>query len=447
MIEEQQIPELVSDGYILDRFGREVERVLVGETNNAKLLYLAHTSRVFEKPVSIVIKGVSSGGKSSTVEQVLKFFPPSAYIERTGGSERMLAYSTEDFRHRHIVIYEAAGMNSDMMSYLIRTLISEGCIKYETVEKTEQGLKSKLLIKEGPTGLILTTTSAKLHSENETRFLSLGVNDTPQQTKNVMHMIAGVFAGKCTKPIDYNPWHEFQTWLARGERRVVVPFAEVLDDMIPGVAVRLRRDFSLLLTLICSHALLHRATRERDLEGRIIATLADYAAVRELIAKLFSDGIEATVPQRVRETVNAVADIMRKDNKLEVSQTDICKHLGLDKHPVHDRVQKAIQGGFLLNLETKEGMPARIVLHDPMPEEIEILPTLDQLRNRCTVVMKTEGVKEQGNPVPSLLPLKNGCNATTPIKLDNLEALLNMDEEIDISNLPVETKRELEKWV
>ena len=140
MIEEQQIPELVSDGYILDRFGREIERVLVGETNNAKLRYLAHTSRVFEKPVSIVIKGVSSGGKSSTVEQVLKFFPPSAYIERTGGSERMLAYSTEDFRHRHIVIYEAAGMNSDMMSYLIRTLISEGCIKYETVEKTEQGL-------------------------------------------------------------------------------------------------------------------------------------------------------------------------------------------------------------------------------------------------------------------------------------------------------------------
>jgi hypothetical protein len=61
---------------ILTRFGAEVESAgLVGETSNAKILYLTLTSRLFQQPVSIAIKGVSSGGKSVTVERVLEFFP------------------------------------------------------------------------------------------------------------------------------------------------------------------------------------------------------------------------------------------------------------------------------------------------------------------------------------------------------------------------------------
>jgi plasmid maintenance system killer protein len=138
------------------------------------------------RPVSVAIKGVSAGGKSFTVEQVLKFFPAPAYFVRTGMSERAIIYSDENYRHRFIVIFEAVGMNSDIMSYLIRTLLSEGRVVYEVVEKTKLGLRPRRIEKEGPTGLITTTTAPKLHPENETRLLSLGVIDTPHQTKAVM---------------------------------------------------------------------------------------------------------------------------------------------------------------------------------------------------------------------------------------------------------------------
>ena len=66
------------------------------------------------------------------------------------------------------------------------------------------------------------------------------------------------------------------------------------------MAVRLRRDFGAILNLIHSHALVHRATRERNERGRIIATLEDYEVVRELVADLISKGVEATVPKVVR---------------------------------------------------------------------------------------------------------------------------------------------------
>src|SRR6516165_3244160 len=363
--------DLVSCHDILGRFGAEVESTgLVGETNNAKILYLALTSRLFERPVSIAIKGVSSVGKSFTVEQVLKFFPPAAYFVRTGMSERAIIYSTEDYRHRFIIIFEAAGMNSDMLSYLIRTLLSEGRIVYEFVEKTKAGIRPRKIEKEGPTGLITTTTAPKLHPENETRLLSLGVIDTPDQTMAVMQALAD---DAPTDPINYASWHALQAWLAVGEREVTVPFARPLAKLIPPVAVRLRRDFKLLLTLIRAHALLHRETRARDSHGRIVATAADYAAIRGLVAKLFAEGIEATVPPTVRETVTAVGASVG-GGVGEISLSALARNLKLDKNSAHHRVRKAIERGYLVNREDKRGMPAKIALADPLPDEIEILP-------------------------------------------------------------------------
>ena len=40
----------------------------------------------------------------------------------------------------------------------------------------------------------------------------------------------------------YRQWQAFQLWLGTGERRVVVPFAEKLADLVPPTAVRLRWD-------------------------------------------------------------------------------------------------------------------------------------------------------------------------------------------------------------
>jgi len=411
--------DLVSCHDVLSRFGSEVENAgLVGETNNAKILYLALTSRLFERPVSVAIKGVSSVGKSFTVERVLKFFPPAAYFVRTGMSERAIIYSDEDYRHRFIILFEACGMTSEMQSYLIRTLLSEGRVIYEVVEKTKLGLRPRRIEKEGPTGLITTTTAPKLHPENETRLLSLGVIDTPHQTKAVMQALAD---DAQANTVSYAQWHALQSWLAAHQHGVVVPFAATLADFIPPVAVRLRRDFKLLLTLIRAHALLHRGTRQHDPEGRIIATVDDYAAVRELVAKLFAEGIEATVPATIRETVAAVEACAGVG---EISLAALAQKMKLDKSAVHHRVRKAIERGFLVNREEKRGMPARIATTDPLADEIEILPAPDVLGDRCSVEVPMEGIKKEDaeeededseaeRPEP-LLPPDPHFNTSTP---------------------------------
>jgi hypothetical protein len=43
-------------------------------------------------------------------------------------------------------------------------------------------------------------------------------------------------------------------------------------ELVSGSALRIQRDFIQIITLVQAHALLHRASRERDPEGRIVAT-------------------------------------------------------------------------------------------------------------------------------------------------------------------------------
>ena len=126
------------------------------------------------------------------METVLRFFPESAFYTVTGMSERALVYSEEPLKNRIIVIYEAAGMASDGFApYFLRTLLSEGHMRYETVETPKKGKpKGVVLEREGPTGAILTTTRVKLDPELETRLLSIPVTDSAAQTKAVMHALA-----------------------------------------------------------------------------------------------------------------------------------------------------------------------------------------------------------------------------------------------------------------
>jgi hypothetical protein len=361
---------------ILKEFADELSAIgVVGERRAAKLIYLAVTSRLLERPVSVAVKGPSSGGKSFVVESTLKFFPPEAFYALTAMSDRALAYSSEPLRHRYMVIYEAAGMASEFATYLIRSLLSEGCVRYETVEKTENGLEARLIEREGPTGLIVTTTSLRLHPENETRMLSLTITDTRDQTAAVFRALA---QENNRVEIDLTPWHSLQTWLAKGLTRVVIPFADQLARLVPPVAVRLRRDFKTVLMLIRAHALLHQASRLSDEKGRVIATVEDYAAVRDLVANLVAEGVDATVKPEVRELVETTAQLL-EGGLAEVRQTELKEALKLDKSAISRRVASALDGGFLKNLEDRKGRPTRLVLGDPLPANHEVLPLPDQL--------------------------------------------------------------------
>ncbi len=399
---------------ILDAVAEEVRsRGLVGEEHLAKTLYLVMTSRLLDKLVSAGVKGHSASGKSNTVETVTRFFPPASYLEFTAMSQRALVYSTEEYAHRTLIVYEVTalreGVEDDMTSYFVRSLVSEGRIEYPvTVRDKDGGFITKTIVKEGPTNLIFTTTKTQVHAENETRILSLATDDSREQTARVLLELADESNGDG----DLEQWRDLQRWLADAEHRVTIPYARQLALQVAPVAVRLRRDFGSLLALIRAHAVLHQASRARDDTGRIIATLDDYTVVRDLVADTIAEGVGATVSDTVRETVTAVGALASKEG---VMARDVAEKLGLDKSNVSRRLRMAAEGGYLRNLEDKRGKPGRWVIGDSLPESVDLLPDPAQLatagatanstvdlrgcEDGCAVAPEFQGEKEEPSVV------------------------------------------------
>lgn len=352
---------------------------LVGEDRNAQLTYLALASRRLEDPVSVAVKGLSSSGKSFTTETVLRFVPEEAVIAMTAMSERALIYMEEDFAHRTIVLFEAVALreerektDSNLTAYIIRSLLSEGEIRYPvTVRGPDGNMVTKMIIKKGPTNFICTTTATSLHRENETRMLSLPTNDSAEQTRNILlSMAAGPSA-----TADFDEWHAFDDWLGHANHRVVIPFATYLARNIPPVAVRLRRDFRALLRLIETHAIMHQLNRKTDEAGRIVATETDYLAIRGLVAELIADAVGATIAESVRETVETVRKLAGDGSCREgVTVHDLEEALGIERSAAQRRLTTARERGYLVNVEEKKGRPAKYVEGDPLPEKRILLP-------------------------------------------------------------------------
>ena len=398
--------ELARSPRILDELASDAANAgITGEEHTVKLTYLAMTSRVFDRVVSSAVKGQSASGKSYVAAKVLRFFPESAYYEMTAASEHALIYDKEPLEHRILVVYEASGLESEKFSYIVRSLLSEGKLRYPTVVKKDGELVTVMIEREGPTGLLTTTTALHLHHENETRLLSLASDDSEEQTSAVVLETAEEDRAE----VDFERWHALQRWLELGDCKVTIPYAKALARLIPPVAVRLRRDFGALLALIRAHALLHQATRERGGKG-IVANLEDYAAVRDLVARLISEAVEKTVKPEVREIVATVA----AHDKQHVTQGMLADELKLDKGTVSRRVRAALDGGYLVNQEERKGRPHKLVIGAPPPDDLEILPTLRAVEGELHGPRNTESPLATGVSEGELHGCTVGGGVSTP---------------------------------
>jgi hypothetical protein len=402
-------PDLALERDILHVFLRDLHRAgVAGEERLAQLEYLSLTSRMLpwgitERPVSILAKGTSSTGKSHTTQTVLKFFPHDAWIDLGSMSRRYLFYTEEEFAHRFLVVPEWASIKEDEeIVSMLRVLLSEGHLIHGTVEG-EGKRTARRIEKEGPTGVIITTTEAAVDPEMETRCLSLVTDDTPEQTRRVYDTIAALEFGGGV--IDFARWHELQTWIAsQGESRVVIPFIPALAELMPAVATRLRRDFVSLLCLVRAHAVLHQARRKRDINGRIIATVeGDYAPVRALVGDVIAEGVEASVTDAMRETVEAVRTLL-EDGPTYTSPKAVADKLGVGRSATYDRIRRALLAGFLINEADKDERGMKLVVGAPLPGADAFLPSSED-------VVRQMSASPAGQQASGSMPSSDGSSS------------------------------------
>jgi hypothetical protein len=434
---------LLEDPQLLETIGQVMQqRGYAGDVTPAKMIYVALTSRLLERPQNVGVVAPSAAGKNRAVDEAVALMPPEAVYTIKAGTPRALIYCNENFQHRVIVVAEADSIPEDgPAATAIRSLAADNSMAYDVVEKHPKTgrFETRHIEKPGPTGLITTSTKS-LGEQLGTRVLEVPVRDDEEQTRAVMKAHARTVGPSKASPPDLAPFLALQRWLAlQGAQRIIIPFAETLSELLPAKAVRMRRDFRQLLTCVQAIALLYQCQRQKTDDGAIIATLEDYRQARELLAPIFDSVAAEGITPAVRSTVEAV----QPDE--ELTETALAQRLKVSKSTANYRVKRAFAGGWLVNHETRKNYPAKLAKGAPLPEVKSVLPTPADIAG--TTGEETDGSKSVGRTDATNEPFdhnvsggfeeKNGCafdgsnqhqdeiNPSTPLPLPMAEVCPN----------------------
>ncbi len=224
-----------------------------------------------------------------------------------------------------------------------------------------------------------------MNSEDESRLLSVQIDESQEQLRRVLIAQAAEAAGDVSyQEVDLEVWHCFGDWLALGPHKVLVPFAGRIAKAMPTTSLRMKRDFPQLLALIKAHALIHQANRVCDSAGRIIANWDDYKAVAPKLDRVFARAAQSDVNPRTVATYHVVRELAQADDGRPISITEISRHMDVSLSTASRNVSEACELGYLENLSPSSGYEGQVVIARPLPIEEAYLPTIEDLLDPIT---------------------------------------------------------------
>lgn len=278
---------------------------VINERKNIGLYQLVIDSRLIpmgsagSDALAMKNSGHYGAGKSFPLFTTLKLYPKSAYRLISSGSEKSL-YSIEGgLQHKVLILAEAlalesSGRKDNELAYAIRTLVSEGQIKYQTTAWVDK--KPVTIIKKiaGPTSLVTTTIKGKLEDQLDDRMITVHPNTSAMQTKDIIERTAETASGGGMMVDDkmIQAYQYFHDSLISAD--VVVPYAGGIAAFVSqngSLPISARRSFKRVLSAIKTMTLLYQKQRSRDEQGRYIADISDYAIVYQLMEESFAESL------------------------------------------------------------------------------------------------------------------------------------------------------------
>ena len=353
--EKTEALEVLRSSNLLERITESYEQAgIVGERNNLLAAYLAGTSRKLNKPLAIIIQSTSAAGKSTLMEAVLSFFPDEEQVKYSAMTGQSLYYLGEkNLKHKILAIVEEEG--AEKASYALKLLQSEGELTIASTGKDAQSgrMETQEYHVEGPTNIILTTTSIDIDEELMNRCMILTVDESREQTERIHQLqreartVEGLLAAEKRKDI-IRVMQNAQRLIE--PMKIANPFACELT--FTSDSTRTRRDHEKYLNLIESIALLHQHQREtitRQVNGREVemlpVTLEDIEAANKIAPEVLGRSLDELPPQtrrlleHIKEHVRARMEAEKLEQRLVLfsrrelrektgwSQTQIRRHL------------------------------------------------------------------------------------------------------------------------
>jgi molybdopterin-guanine dinucleotide biosynthesis protein len=278
--EVKQVMNLLSNKNVLtDMLLPDLEKMgYEGMEDVKQILYLAATSRMLDRPISVLQVGNSASGKSLGQDMVLHLMPDDEYEYYTCLSPTALSYYGKyDLKHKILCVDEFQGFGES--SYpLLRSFISKGMTSkaYTAVNKITSEMQTEQREVHGPIAFITSTThDGDLDNETRSRMLQIPMDESAESTERI-HM---AMARRNTKGgLSIN---EEKEKIARKHKTIQKTFNKVEmiipDDWIEKMTFNskrlvYRRKYQGYLSMLGSYVLLSQHQRkvytEKDSQGK-----------------------------------------------------------------------------------------------------------------------------------------------------------------------------------
>lgn len=273
----------------LTRASRMMTRLgLVGEKINALVLFIAMITKALNDPISIIVKGSTSSGKSNLVKGVLQLMPPESVQVRSSLSKQAMANTAMHLAGTILYFHEYRGGRE--AAYLTRLAQSEGTISRERTVVKGTSHSTAVSVKKGTPVVITTTTDHRVFADDETRFLSIRVDESPAQTAAV---VKSVFATRIkVKPNSktLKVWREAVRLITTDVPVIAIPdWLRAVAEKIPTQEPRARRDATRFLSLLQAVALCRSySDGRREQAGHLEIDFADYCVAHRLFQRAFT---------------------------------------------------------------------------------------------------------------------------------------------------------------
>lgn len=332
---------LLMDPQFLFRVSEVIGSVgVVGEKRNCLIVFLAVlTTVLFAPPVSILVKARSAAGKSNLLEKVLKIFYSVMVVPRSGFSREALNFGKEELDGRVLYIPEIRAVK--VAQSLLRLLQSEGVLTRERTSPS--GQRTVVTRRVGCPVVLTTTTDDRLFVDDETRFLSLWLDESPEQTRAIAKakLHPPKVDGSELAAVQRAVWALLKL---RVEVKLPSSWLEIVIDCMPG-QVRVRRDVTRFLRLLQAITLTRYYRSGAHDRPEMEVEFSDYAVAWCLLNDAFTCSA-SDAPFATGQVVSAAETIFNKSHQA-VSVKQIAAHLAWKQGSVYPHLNRAVELGLL----------------------------------------------------------------------------------------------------
>jgi DNA primase catalytic core len=252
---------------------------MVGQQDNATLLFFIFLTRFFKNPLHAIVMGSSGSGKTHLLHGVAATVPKQHIYVTTSLSENTLYYTPKDFlKHKILLLEDLDGAYNALLP--IRELRSNQSIRrFSTKTNSMTGDSKQVhLHVEGPVCIAGATTHDRIFEDNANRCFLIQVEENPKHESEVLEyqgkLAAGLINFKQYEK-NINLLKAYQLLIEPME--VIIPFAQKLE--LPPYVFKKMRTMNHYLTLIKAITLWNQKQRKQttDNEGNtfLVATLED----------------------------------------------------------------------------------------------------------------------------------------------------------------------------